>query len=882
MWQYILRFDEIDRTKIGEVGGKGANLGEMFRVPGIQVPDGFCITTKAYTDFVAGAAEFQYMINALEQVDEDNLEKVAAMGRQMRQYLETVSIPEPIVAEIEEVLAGAETDFCYAVRSSATAEDLPGASFAGQQETFLNVKGRQELLDCVRKCWASLFTDRAIVYRKKNGFEHNKVFLSVVVQRMIEPEVAGILFTADPVSGNRKVVSIDASFGLGEALVSGLVTADLYKVKDDRLIEKKIARKQVAIYSADIGTVTKEIADGKQVLPSLSDDQAIQLAQVGKRLERHFGSPQDIEWGIMDNVIYILQSRPITTLFPVPDVTDDELHLFLSMGHPQMMTDPMKPLGLSVLRTVAPFGKQRPQDESVFLVEAGNRPYIDATALLGNKWGRRVLPAILANVDEAMSRAVQEYIRRMPPGNGRKTRSSIGFGFIRKALPIFKDIVRNILYHDNHQVTEEMSAYIAGRVKSNQEELAKRSGADRIRYAQKILDSLLPDIFFRIAQYMGAGIITFKLIHALSRRWLGDARELGSIGKSPLGNVTSEMGLALGDLSDLAKQSPAIVEYMAAAADETFFAGLAAVQDSNLFRQRFSNFLTQYGMRGTGEIDITRPRWRETPSQLVPAIMSHIRGREPGAHRREFVQGRAEADEAAETLHARLRETPGGYFKALLMARLVKAHRNYIGLREHPKYFLVQNLDLIKQAVLEEAETLQAAGVIERNTDVFWLSLNEIAEALETGQVDHSLLTVRREAYERSSKLVPPRAMTSEGEIIKGKLATQNVPDGAIAGSGVSTGVVEGRACVIPKLEDAKMEKGDILVTTFTDPSWTPLFPLAAGLVTEVGGLMTHGAVVAREYGIPAVVGVDGAMQLIKDGQTIRINGDDGYIEIIS
>lgn len=882
MRHYILLFEEINRSQIGEVGGKGANLGEMFRIEGIHVPNGFCITTKAYEEFITGAAKFREMLASLEDIDEDNLAQVAAIGRQIREYLENVPMPAAVAMEIEQVLAGFEADWGYAVRSSATAEDLPDASFAGQQETFLNVQGRDELLNCIRKCWASLFTDRAIVYRKKNGFEHNKVYLSVVVQRMIEPEVAGILFTADPVSGNRSVTSIDASFGLGEALVSGLVTADLYKVKNGRLIEKKIARKQVAIYSAATGTVTKEIAGEKQLLPSLSDEQAIQLTLVGERLESHFGLPQDIEWGIADNIIYILQSRPITTLFPIPEASDHCRHLFLSLGHLQMMTDPMKPLGLSVLKTVVPFGKQRPEEESVYLVEAGSRPYIDATALLSNRWGRRLLPALLSNVDVPMSRALQEYIRRMEPMSGAAGKSSQGFAFFRKAILIIKDIALNILYRDNPHAVQQAGELIGQRVQQNRDALKQSTGAERIRCAQKVLSSLMPDIFLSIAQYLGTGIITYKLIDALSRRWLGDARELGSISKSPLGNVTSEMGLALGDLSDIAKYSPAIMEYVEIAADETFFAGLAAIEGSSLFHQQFSSFLIRYGMRGTGEIDITRPRWRESPSQLIPAIMSHVKSRNAGEHRREFEHGRAEADAAAEALLTRLRGKPGGYFKALFMSRLVKAHRSYIGLREHPKYFLVQNFDLVKQAVMEEAEALRSAGVIEQNSELYWLSLNEIAEALETGRIDHSLIAARRETYERSRKLKPPRAMTSEGEVITGKSAAQDIPAGAIGGSGVSAGVVEGRARVIPSLEDAKMEKGDILVTTFTDPSWTPLFPLAAGLITEVGGLMTHGAVVAREYGIPAVVGVDGIMRLIKDGQTVRINGDDGYIEILN
>jgi len=294
----------------------------------------------------------------------------------------------------------------------------------------------------------------------------------------------------------------------------------------------------------------------------------------------------------------------------------------------------------------------------------------------------------------------------------------------------------------------------------------------------------------------------------------------------------------------------------------------------------FLYFFEKYGMRGTGEIDVTRPRWREAPTQLVPAILSHIKGVRPGQHRLDFLAGKEEAELAAEKLLDRLLKTPRGFFKARRMQRLIKVHRSLIGIREHPKYFIVQNLDMIKQAILQESDKLVTAGILEHPEEVFWLTLQEIKEMIETQQVDRNIITMRKEKFQHDEKLTPPRAITSEGEIITAKPGAQ-VPPGALAGSPVSAGTVEGRARVILKLEEAKMDKGDILVAPYTDPAWTPLFPLAAGLVTEVGGLMTHGAVVAREYGIPAVVGVDQATRKIQDGQKIRVDGTQGFVEIL-
>jgi pyruvate,water dikinase len=849
---------------------------------GFPVPQGFCVTTAAYREFIAASHAMNELLDLLDRLQPDQLDEISDLGQRIRDHLQSLAIPETVKSAIIEGWKETGEDLEYAVRSSATAEDLPTASFAGQQESYLNVKGTGQLLQAVQKCWASLFTDRSIVYRARNGFDHRAVFLSVVVQRMVFPEVSGIMFTADPVTGNRRIVSIDASFGLGEALVSGIVSADLYQVKADKLIKKQIARKEIAIYARpEGGTATIELKGDMQTDPALSDEEAIRLAKMGRGIEEHFDNPQDIEWCLADGEIYILQSRPITTLYPVPPSANDHIHLFLSFGHVQMMTEVIKPLGISVLRTFLPLGKSSPLAESDLLVEAGGRLYSDViTRLLDYPQLRKRLPEILLNVDELFSRALQDFIGREEFQSAARSGKKVKFTLVRKAFPTALAILSNILYRENDQAIEMMNRFINEKVDENRKLLSELSGPDRIALIQEMLHTMLPMVIAKIAQYLPAALITYKLIENLSRKWLGDTAELGFISKSPPGNVTTEMGLALGDVADAVRNHPAVIEYLGHAVDKSFFEDLKAVPGGEDVLPAFLGFFERYGMRGTGEIDVTRPRWREAPTQLVPAILSHIKGVGPGQYRLDFLAGKKEAELAAGRLLARLRQKPLGFFKARTMWRLITVHRSLIGIREHPKYFIVQNFDLIKQAILQEGAKLVDAGILKHPEEVFWLSLQEIKEVIETQRVDRSVITRRQEKFQRNEKLAPPRAITSEGEIITAKQGA-HVPPGALAGSPVSAGTVEGRARVILKLGEAKMDKGDILVTPYTDPGWTPLFPLAAGLVTEVGGLMTHGAVVAREYGIPAVVGLDNATSKIRDGQRIRVDGTQGFVEIL-
>src|ERR1044072_2868634 len=328
---YALNFSEIDKTKLALVGGKGANLGELSRIEGINVPQGFCVTTSAYQTIIERTPGFDALLDQLNLLKIEDVERVREISKEIRDAIEATAIGNDIEAAVADQLAKLGVENSYAVRSSATAEDLPAASFAGQQDTYLNITGKDAILKHISKCWASLFTERAVIYRMQNGFDHGKVHLSVVIQKMIFPDATGIMFTADPVTSNRKTVSIDAGFGLGEALVSGLVNADNYKVRNGRILDKKISKKKLAVYALqDGGTQQQEINSAQKNKQALTDEQIVQLECIGRKIEQHFGCPQDIEWCLADDTFYIVQSRPITTLFAVPEANDQENHVYIS------------------------------------------------------------------------------------------------------------------------------------------------------------------------------------------------------------------------------------------------------------------------------------------------------------------------------------------------------------------------------------------------------------------------------------------------------------------------------------------------------------------------------------------------------------------------
>lgn len=840
------------------------NLGELSKIEGVQVPEGFCVTTEAFKETIRDNESLHALLNKLNSLTIEDRGQIKDISQQIRQTIIDLEIPPSVVEAVSHYVVQLGEQHAYAVRSSATAEDLPYASFAGQQDTYLNIIGTDAILKHMSKCWASLFTDRAIIYRMQNGFDHSKVFISVIVQRMVFPYASGVLFTADPITSNRKITSIDASFGLGEALVSGSVSPDSYKVQEDQIVDKSIATKTVAIYGLEEGgTITEEIDFEQQQIQALTDAQTLQLARIGRVIEAYFGLPQDIEWCLVEDAFYIVQSRPITTLYPIPEANDQANHVYVSVGHQQMMTDAMKPLGLSFYLLITPAPMRI----------AGGRLFVDISQMLATHVGRNHLielgksdPLIKGALDTIIER---DFIKLIPDSPKPTVPSHSKF-----------DMLEQI--ECNPAIVSELIHKTQASIEALKQNIRTKTGAHLFDFILEDIQELrhiLSDP--RSTSVFMSAMNASEWINEKMNEWLGEKNAADTLTQSVPNNITSEMGLALLNVADVIRPYPEVIHYLQSVEDDSFLDELPRFNGGQEAQDAIYAFLDKYGMRCAGEIDISRPRWGEKPITLVPILLSNILNFEPNAGRRKFEQGLQQALHKEQQLLDRLMKLPDGEQKAMQTKRMIDLVRNYIGYREYPKYGYISRFYIYKQALMREADRLLQAGVIHEKGDIFFLTFEELHEVVRTNKLDYETINKRKVDYTYYAKLTPPRVITSDGEIIAGKYKRDHVPANAFVGLPVSSGVIEGRARVILNMEDAHLEDGDILVTSFTDPGWTPLFVSIKGLVTEVGGLMTHGAVIAREYGLPAVVGVENATKMIIDGQLIRVNGTEGYIEIL-
>ncbi len=864
MGSYVLGFREIDQTQVAVVGGKGAHLAELSRIEGIRVPAGFCVTADAFRRITAEAPLIDDRLDRLSLLSPDDGEAIRTLSAEIRRTVEEITIPDDLAAAITLALARLGEQSAYAVRSSGTAEDLPTASFAGQHDTYLNVVGSAAILQHISRCWASLFTERAVTYRLRNGFDHRLVHMAVVVQLMVLPDAAGIMFTADPITSNRKLASVEATFGLGEALVSGLVNADVYKVRDGEVVGKAVATKRLAIHASPAGGTQEEAIDPeRQRKPALTDAQVVRLVQLGRQIEAHFGQPQDIEWCFVDDGFQIVQSRPITTLFPIPVTDDGGNHVFVSVGHGQMMTDAMKPLGLAFWQLTT----SRP------MYVAGGRLFVDVALDLASPARRAGLLGVMGRGDPLIGDALQTILERgdFIPTLPEEGRVSAPTGSV--PAPIETD-----------------PAVVAELIGRNQVSIATLKRDIRTKSGSALFDFILEDIqelkriLFdpRSHQVFMSAMEAAWWLNEQLEAWLGEKNAADTLTLSVRNNVTSEMGLALLDVADVIRPYPDVVAFLQhVEEDEDFLDGLSERAGGREARDAVRAFLDKYGMRCVGEIDITRPRWTERPTTLVPVILGNIKNFEPGAGEQRFEQGRQEASTKEQDVLERVRALPDGAQKADETKRNIDRVRTFIGYREYPKYGMVSRYFVYKLALLEEAGCLVQAQALREKEDIFYLTFQELHDVVRTNHVDDQLISQRKDEFRSYQALTPPRVLTSDGEVVAGAYRRDDVPAGALIGLPVSAGTIEGRARVILDMAEADLEAGDIMVTAYTDPSWTPVFLGIAGLVTEVGGLMTHGAVIAREYGLPAVVGVEQATRLIRDGEQIRVNGTDGYVEIL-
>ena len=672
------------------------------------------------------------------------------------------------------------------------------------------------------------------------------VAIAVVVQEMVDSQISGVMFTADPMTSDRFTTVIEAVKGLGEELVSG--------------------RKNPTEWMFRNGKIEKT-SDGEGEV-QLDESDLLKLVDLGHMIENELGGEQDIEWCYTNNGFSIVQARPITTLYPLPKSVEGYKHCAISVGHLQMMTDTVLPLGMSLIK----------KSRFYTINELGGRMYTDITYDLGTSRGRRSYlseskikdPLMHSTLEEIIGR--KDYIKNIPKGPSSAISLEGKWSIIWRAISAY--------FHFDEK---DIDAYVQRQktaIEDTSRKLEKLSGAQALQF---IIDDQ-KNMRTTISDPAGAGtILTSMLAAALLNRSVekltGEKEISNKLARSVKHNVSSEMGLKLSEVSDVARKHPQVVTYIDNAGEDLSLDELRKLDGGQEVTDKFKEFLEDYGMRCTGEIDITRDRFRERPGVLSTSLLNNIKTLPAGYAAKAFEKGELEAEELSKDLVSKM-EAAHGKRKAKKLHRQIKIFRAFVGVREYTKYFWMSYYDVYKKAIMREIDKLVDNGIVNDGKDTFYLSIDELLEAVKDGKVNQGVIEERKEAYGYYKTLTPPRIIFSDGEVPPVFYA-QDIPSGALAGLGVSAGTVEGRARVVETLEDAHIEKGDILVTKFTDPSWTPIFVSISGLVTEAGGMMSHGAVITREYGLPAVVGVMNGTNLIKDGQRIRINGTEGFVEIL-
>jgi rifampicin phosphotransferase len=869
----VLPFEEVDRSRLPLVGGKAGNLGELVRA-GLPVPQGFCVTTEAYRT-VAEAAGLDEIVDAIAQASPTDVAGLTALAGRARAALLAVTIPAGICDEIIKGYRELGDAVRVAVRSSATAEDLPFASFAGQQDTYLNIVGEAEVIDAARRCWASLWTDRAVVYRATNDIDSHTVRLAVVVQRMVDSEVAGVMFTANPVTGRRCETVIDASPGLGEAVVSGAVNPDHFVVdtQGKRIVGRRLGDKRLAILPLPFGgTKRVELPAGDRV-PCLTDELVLELTELGAKAEAYYGAPQDIEWAIdRSGAVWLTQARPITTLFPLPDNgfpgTRQGLRVYFSFSVAQGLYRPITPMGLSALRVIASgaaglfgFRADRAVGPAVF-APAGQRLFIDATTAVRSTVGRILIPKILG-VMEARSAAVMKHLFE-------DERLSVT---VRSKLPFLRRVGRVALKY--HVPPKAFHALLRpGPARRKVELIGEHldvvldpgplgSGTQRLDWVERTLFSEVAPLLPRVVPVAGAGFAAL----GLADRLLGADAAVGEVQAVLRGlphNVTTEMDLDLWRLASLLREvDPGELE-------ARYHEGTLPAQA----QRGLADFLARYGHRAVAEIDVGMPRWSDDPRHILGMLANYLRS--PTVADAVFAQGAAEAEAMLETLAQRAWKRSA--VRGWLVRGLLRRARGLAGLRELPKYYMVRVIAACRAQLQAVGEELAAHGKIADPDDIFFLDLVQARSAL-AGQEMQNLVAQRRRSYaEEIRRRHIPRVLLSDGSEPEATMHPPAPSGAGLTGTPASAGIATGTARLVLDPVGAHLEPGEILVAPSTDPGWTPLFLTAGGLVMEMGGANSHGAVVAREYGIPAVVGVRDATGVITTGTEIVVDGTAGTV----
>jgi pyruvate,water dikinase len=860
MTSYILSLAD-PQADLAAVGGKGASLAKLAR-GGLPVPGGFHVTTTAYREFVAANRLQMHIDEALKQIDPAVPSTLETASAAIRQQFTAAEIPAGLRQAILQAYAALPGDNpAVAVRSSATAEDLPEASFAGQQETYLNQRGGETVLATVRQCWASLWTARAIAYRLRQGIAPEEVALAVVVQFMVQAEASGILFTANPLNGKRSEVVINAAWGLGEAIVSGAVTPDTAVIEKatGRVLRRQTAEKQVMTIQADVGTQEQPVPDEQRSRPVLSDAQAIGLAQLGVQIEALYQAPMDVEWALLDGQFFILQARPITALPPEPIVwrPPDLKSIYMRGSVVDLMPDPLRPLfitlGMPALRQ-----QMQVMGDRLF----GSMP------ILGDEYYTTINSYAYMNA-KFPPRAWLWIIFRMIPAYPR---------LLRQLVPIWRDEM-----HPQYQ------AYAESLKAKNPTEM---NSAELWKAAQEAVNATMYYVVTLLFATMGASAGGEML---LTRVYEKLAKKEGDPPATVLlmgwNNIPARAEKSLYDLSVWCREHPDVANVISKGdarqvADllkrKTATAGVDP-QDWQEMRQRFEQHLELFG-HIIFQLDFAEDLPLDHPETMLGTIKMYLEGKGVNPHERQ---------KAAEARRIQTAEKVLGQLKGLrrwAFNTALKAGQSMAEVREDALADIGLAYPALRRMLHELGSRFTAAGILEKAEDIYWLEKAEIDALVARG--DSPLagrVAERKAAWKRLKSETPPPMLPPKKRYMGIKMddfvaqSSDSQTSGSLKGVAASPGKVTAMARVLHGPEDFdKMQPGEVLVAGATTPAWTPLFAMACAVVTDIGGPLSHGSIIAREYGIPAVMGTGVATRRIRDGQMITVDGDAGKVILVT
>ena len=862
------------------VGGKGMSLAKLANA-GLPVPGGFHITTDGYRQFVDENQLQARIERALTFVDVDRPQTLEAASQSIRALFTASSIPGQVASAIAQAYAALPgRDPAVAVRSSATAEDLPEASFAGQQETYLNVSGASALLDATRDCWASLWTARAIGYRARQGIDPQGVALAVVVQMLVPAEAAGILFTANPVNGKRDQALISASWGLGEAVVGGAVTPDtltLTKPTGDEIavFARETADKQVQTVRVNGGTSEAPVPDNLRRVPVLSDLQAIELGRLGVSIEGLYGTPMDIEWALADGAFAIVQARPITALPPEAPGPEPELQPPTEWPLP-------KPKGQYMRGSIVDL---MPDPVSTLFVTLGFEYYgagmSDAmTHLIGST----------TDLSQAHLVTINGYLYQDTHMTPAQT-----WWLLTKMMPRFPRMMRHgVAYWREHG----RAPYAETAQRWEDRPLDELSAGELLDGAREIVRAAMYNLTSQML-WMGAcagSEMLFTRVYdkLISRPQGHDDDPNAATFVTGWDSTPIRAEKSLYDLAMWSKPQSALAAHVQDTASDQLLAQLdgegppAGVEAEpwSAFRKRFRAHVAQYG-HIIYDLDFSKALPCDDPRPMLDMVKRYLRGEGANPHERQAALA-ARREAATKAVLARVKR-----FKRWAFTKSLRWAQSLSQIREDGLADIGLGYPALRRALHELGRRLVDAQVLDRPEGIYWMAYEELAQAiaaLEQGETPPSMVAAVRERVafaQAAARVTPPPVLPPSDKVMGIKVGEVLAADessqtgNTLKGSGTSAGTVTAPACVLHGPEDfSQMQSGCVLVAGITTPAWTPLFPLAAAVVTDIGGPLSHGSIVAREYGIPAVMGTGVATKRIHTGQMITVNGGAGTVTL--